>query len=348
MPISKPAIVFHAAQIFLSFIAMCCFASVASFQAHWKIGPSALSGFAVFCGVTNIFLALFLVLVPVIYDKYNKLATMARALRELRVAFILTGAGLAEVVLAAFIGTISAWTEPGCKNPDNDPNAKNGGDAYKRALPGWCQTKKAGCIFFWISTMFWIASFVLIVLDWREGRPVLGAGLRTTSSGLGGRKPRDPPFRPPTHDDAESIISREPRRNRGRDDDYGDDDDGEIQSPFADPRGVYSTTGGGQGRTSLDMYGAFSDPPPSGYAAGRQPSEPARTTTTSPPPTRFHSSLPTQQQSPPPGISRTMAMAYEDTGTTGASYDDPYDRVRATLASSRPQGDPPSYEYRLS
>lgn len=101
MPISKPAIVFHAAEVFFSFIAMCCFASVCAFQAKWKTGPSALSGFAVFVAVTNMFLALFLVLVPVVYDKYNKLARVARALRELRVAFILMGTGLGEVFLAA-------------------------------------------------------------------------------------------------------------------------------------------------------------------------------------------------------------------------------------------------------
>lgn len=80
---------------------MCCFASVAAFQAKWKVGPSALSGFAVFCAVTNMFLALFLVLVPVLYDKYNKMTRVARALRELRVAFILVGVGLGEVFLVA-------------------------------------------------------------------------------------------------------------------------------------------------------------------------------------------------------------------------------------------------------
>lgn len=47
------------------------------------------------------FLALFLVLVPVLYDRYNKMTRVARALRELRVAFILVGTGLAEVFLVA-------------------------------------------------------------------------------------------------------------------------------------------------------------------------------------------------------------------------------------------------------
>jgi len=40
MIISKPAVIFHTSQAFLSFIAMCCFASVAAFQAHWGVGPS--------------------------------------------------------------------------------------------------------------------------------------------------------------------------------------------------------------------------------------------------------------------------------------------------------------------
>jgi hypothetical protein len=46
--------------------------------------------------------------------------------------------------------TISAWTEPGCKNPDNDPNAKLG-DSFKSGLDGWCSAKKAGAVFFWFA-----------------------------------------------------------------------------------------------------------------------------------------------------------------------------------------------------
>jgi hypothetical protein len=39
MIVSKPMIVFRVTQIFFNFIAMACFASVASFQAKWKVGP---------------------------------------------------------------------------------------------------------------------------------------------------------------------------------------------------------------------------------------------------------------------------------------------------------------------
>src|SRR6267154_1928135 len=128
MIVSKPAIIFHISQIFFNFLAMACFASVASFQAKWKIGPcecssplyfhhhpsnptnhpsppqtlhsysfvlfyhskrcsfiyflqfncadwtqciAGLSGFAIFVSVSGIFLALFLLFVPVMYEKYD-------------------------------------------------------------------------------------------------------------------------------------------------------------------------------------------------------------------------------------------------------------------------------------
>ena len=91
--------ILYSCQIFLSFIAMCCFASVASFQAKWHIGPSGLSGFAVFVAVTNIVLSAFLLAVPIVYDRFNKAVRLARALKELRVLLILTCTGVIELLL---------------------------------------------------------------------------------------------------------------------------------------------------------------------------------------------------------------------------------------------------------
>ena len=56
--------------------------------------------------------------------------------------------------------TISAWTEPGCINPDNDPNAKALGDDFKNGLSGWCRTKKAGAVFCWLAFGLWIDFFL--------------------------------------------------------------------------------------------------------------------------------------------------------------------------------------------
>jgi hypothetical protein len=130
---------------------------------------AGLSGFTIFITVAGMCLSAFLLLVPVIYEKYDKFARLARVMKEVRVSFTLTGAGTAISLLIAyvysqysfslshptdcesrFIVTISAWTEPGCKNPDKDPNADKGKD-FKNGLSGWCSTKKAGAVFLWLA-----------------------------------------------------------------------------------------------------------------------------------------------------------------------------------------------------
>ncbi|KAJ8581677.1 hypothetical protein M405DRAFT_800993 [Rhizopogon salebrosus TDB-379] len=362
MIISRHAIIFHASQIFFNFLAMACFASVASFQVKWKIGPSGLSGFAIFVSVSGIFLALFLLCVPVVYEKYDKFTRLARALKEVRVGFILVGSGSIFSLLIASITTISAWTEPGCKNadnrgkstcesacltPSNDPHASLG-DSFKSALPGWCETKRAGAIFFWLASGVLLATFfILLILDWRAGNL--------------GTPPRDPLFTRP-YADVEDGEEEEEEQEGGhsyqpvantiptypRQSKY--DNSNATAPPFADTNrlstaptnasttrlstaqpttnplssadsstnrtSAYSTPPTTTtapttsmiypaSRPSMDAYGAFSDPAPSGYRR------------------RTHL-LPT------PRVSRTM------------QYADPYAAVRASLATSTTS--PPSYE----
>ncbi|KAJ8487622.1 hypothetical protein ONZ45_g14272 [Pleurotus djamor] len=289
MIVSKPAIVFHASQIFFNFIAMACFASVASFQARWRVGPSGLSGFAIFVSVTGMFLSAFMVLVPVIYEKYDKFVRLARALKEVRVGFILTGTGNIFSLLIAFVTTISAWTQPGCKNPDNDPHADLGDD-FKRGLDGWCITKKAGAIFFWLAFAACCTAMF----------------------------PAIPPS--PTPPTASEL---------GHDND-GDDEESEYHIPpcpdWAIPwfrrRHLEHRQLTFRGRKPMDVYGAFSDPAPSGFAASSQANS-------SP-----YSSGPPVLPEPDvgPRVSRTM------------QYADPYAAIRANIGSNPPAATPPSYE----
>ncbi|CCL98395.1 uncharacterized protein FIBRA_00390 [Fibroporia radiculosa] len=304
MIVSKPAIIFHASQSFFNFLAMCCFASVASFQAKWKVGPSGLTGFALFIAVIGIVFPLFLLFVPVVYEKYNKGARLARALSELRVGFIMRGTGSAVSLLIAFIVTISAWTEPGCKNPNNDPHASLG-SSFKNGLGGWCSTKKAGAIFFWLAFGFWMASLTLTILDWRNGKSM---------------RPRDPPFSHPTEfSEVETRMEEEEGEFDDEESQYHKpaDNSDALQSPFADgyapPTSTYAPPT--LPRPSIDAYGAFSDPPPTGFGTGggTSPSPAADT----------------------PRVSRTM------------QYADPYAAVRATLTSGQQHGGsgapPPGY-----
>ncbi|KAI9570648.1 hypothetical protein HD554DRAFT_2203968 [Boletus coccyginus] len=341
MIISKPAIIFYTSQVFFNFLSMACFASVASFQAKWNVGPSGLTGFALFVSVSGIFLSLFLLFVPVVYEKYDKFARLARALQEARVGFILTSTGCAFSLLIAFVTTISAWTEPGCKDASNDPHASLGDD-FVNGLPSWCSTKKAGCIFFWLAFGFWLASLVLLIIDWRSGN-------LTT-------RPLDPPFTRPDIEEVDEVEeepetssyqpvgsvpppsaqTNQPAVTAPRRSTY--DNSNAASSPFADdnrwsaattttnalsttaysssaPRtSGYATPPAAVSRQSLDAYGAFSDPAPSGFGGV--------SSSFAPPPAADPNA---------PRISRTM------------QYADPYAAVRASLAASGHTA-PPSYE----
>ncbi|KAJ7454820.1 hypothetical protein FB451DRAFT_1279482 [Mycena latifolia] len=318
MIVSKPMIIFHTSQIFFNFLAMCCFAAVAAFQAKWHIGPSGLSGFAIFLSLLGIFLPLFMLLVPVAYEKYDKVIRLARALKEVRVGFILTGTGTAFSLLIAFATTISAFTEAGCKDASKDPNAGKGDD-FVAALPGWCSTKKAGAVFFWGAFIFWTASLVLLILDWRSGK------LHTSH-------PRDPPFTHPQQEATEFEMDYDPDE-----DDYQhipparrptasespstyDPEATSGPNPFSDANRYGAQPAPAHGRPSIDAYGAFSDPAPSGFS----PSAPQ---------TRFGGSggpptIPEQDLGPHLGVSRTM------------QYADPYAAVRASIAGQPAQEAP--------
>lgn len=327
---------------------MACFASVASFQAKWGVGPSGLSGFAIFVSVAGIFLSAFMLFVPVIYEKYDKFVKLATALKELRVGVILTGVGCTFSLLIAFVTTISAWTEAGCKNASNDPHASLGSD-YVAALPSWCSTKKAGCIFFWLAFGFWLASLILLIMDWRSGNLT--------------QRPKDTPFTRPDVEEVEGPEEDEPELTAYRP--VGSvapppaaavsqtttaippavtavprlsthDNSNAANSPFADSNrfsGVsataaapvssgyssgayrdsgYATPPAATSRHSLDAYGAFSDPAPTGFGG-----------------VSSSFAAPPTSDANAPRISRTM------------QYADPYAAVRASITPSGNSGAPP-------
>ncbi len=147
-----------------------------------------------------------------------------------------------------------------------------------------------------------MGSLTLAILEWRKNQST---------------RPRDPPFEHPELDegDEESTYEVVPPLKKDADD-Y-------TESPFSDYRysaasstvigsaagysspGKHSIPSAPQPRPSLDAYGAFSDPPPSGFAP---PSD-----------------------NDLRGVSRTM------------QYADPYAAVRASVASV-PSSSPSAYQ----
>jgi hypothetical protein len=53
--------------------------------------------------------------------------------------------------MQSFITSVSVGSQAGCKNAKNDPHAKELGDSFTDGLPGWCATKTAGAVFFWLA-----------------------------------------------------------------------------------------------------------------------------------------------------------------------------------------------------
>jgi len=229
-------------------------------------------------------------------------------------------------------------------------------DEFKNGLDGWCSTKKAGAIFFWLAFGFWLASLGLLIMDWRSGKMA---------------HPRDPPFYPPVvaeqvfedGDDEESSYTHIPPVHH-RSSTY-DDSNANTSSPFSDANrfrdsggaplsaGPPGYGGGGlgmvpAGRPSMDAYGAFSDPPPSGFG-GSGGVSPASAPPPPPPPmsssgfggappvtSSGYGGAPVSPDGGAPAVSRTM------------QYADPYAVVRASIGApvggQSESNTPPSYE----
>jgi hypothetical protein len=188
---------------------------------------------------------------------------------------------------------------------------------------------------------------VVLILDWRSGK--LHAH-------------HDPPFSIPqgNHDEEEaeeeeaSYTHVPPARQTSSSSRY--DNSNATNSPFADGS-RYAVSGSGgptsptaytpastaqplAGRPSMDAYGAFSDPAPTGFGT----SSPGYTTAPSGYSGSGYAPSPARTTGPPilpepdlgPRVSRTM------------QYADPYAAVRATIAGQQgpasPTGLPPSYD----
>jgi hypothetical protein len=158
--------------------------------------------------------------------------------------------------------------------------------------------------------VFWLLSLGLLIRDWRDGVH---------------HAPLDPPFNhPPTNHpdveeddgagDEESTYHQVPGGRNAT-----TDNSNVRNSPFADTNRYNGPISAPASRPSMDAYGAFSDPAPSGFG-----SSPASNVPPVIPEIDFG-----------PRVSRTM------------QYADPYAVVRAQIAAGNPPsptGGPPSYE----
>ena len=154
-----------------------------------------------------------------------------------------------------------------------------------------------------------MASLVLNIMHWRNHKA---------------SRPRDPPFEPPFDTSSDARGEARPVSSHDHEDDDEDEEsqygqvpqlnDNNPNSPFSDanranaarPYSDYSSASATTGpRASVDNYGAFNDPVPSGYGGAS-----------------FGQASGLAGAASPAGVSRTM------------QYADPYAAVRASIAGT--------------
>ena len=171
--VSIPMIVLRIAQLLFDFIATTCLIYSSSGS------PTGLSGFAIFVSVARIVLLSFMMAVPSACEKHDRLARLAQTLRGVRGGLILIFLNLLVACVpppilsstfsfstprSSFITTISTWIQPECKAAwKGQAGGRDVG--FRNGLPGWCATKRAGVVFFWLAFFTWTASFVM---NWRS------------------------------------------------------------------------------------------------------------------------------------------------------------------------------------
>ncbi|WWC91316.1 uncharacterized protein L201_006259 [Kwoniella dendrophila CBS 6074] len=287
-------LILHVVAIFFAFLAICTMGAVAGYQAKW-LKVSGGTGFVIFLLILAFLLSAFLMVVPIVYDRWDRLKRPAQFLNQTRSTFILHAFGTFLMLLCSFIVTISAWTAKGCKNADNDPHADLG-DSYKDGLKDWCTTKKASAIFDWFSFGAWAALLVLTTLIFRKERQE--------------NRRREPSFIPPESNGVSysTILANDDERyaDKGTENyGYSNSNSAHNQNP------EQNRNGNALSRPSVDAYGAFDGDMPGGNVPSHQNN------------TSISSFSGLNAQDNGNGQSRTMQLAYND----------PYAQIRASLQS---------------
>ena len=171
----------------------------------------------------------------------------------------------------------------------------------------------------------------MLIMDWRSGKLIAA---------------RDPPFtRPQVVHEEEGVEEEEEEHTLPpvRQSTASNFTSNSSQSPFADSNSqipastpAYTPAPQAAGRPSMDAYGAFSDPAPSGFGTAQ------------------YNQVPNNSYATPPNIGGPPILPEPDLGGPMVSrtmqYADPYAAVRATIAGQ--QGPvsptsvlpPPSYD----
>lgn len=171
IPITKVQWGLRGAQVFFAFLSMCCIAAVIAFDNKF-MSSSILSNMHLFFFVISMFFAAAIVGIPFIYLKYGKLKAAARALRVVRIEFVLTTIWCVILALISMGLSIELGfrnCEPQSAKFNNYTNGPNN-STFINGLPTTCRTERAGNAFGWFAVAAWLASLGLLAKEWHDNR----------------------------------------------------------------------------------------------------------------------------------------------------------------------------------
>src|SRR5437588_856977 len=116
IPITKLQWGLRGVQIFFAFLAMACIAAVIAFD-NKTTSSTIIDNIFIFFVILSMFMSAAIVGIPYSYLKYGKFKNLARALRIVRIEFVLTS--MWAIIL--FLVSVMLSVEMGLKNCD--PNA---------------------------------------------------------------------------------------------------------------------------------------------------------------------------------------------------------------------------------
>lgn len=193
--VARVNLILRGLQVFFGLVTLLLAVYMATFQSKWVGKPSGLTGLLLFLSTLSLLASIIFLVVPIIYERsnYKMMKGTTRALSEARVGLVSNGVFGFLLLILAMTQTISAYTSPGCKNPQNDPHGKGKDRAqFVAQLGGWCRTKRAEAAFCWFLWVTWFLSLLLFLRQWRLERK---------------NGPRIPPFTHPNEDSAFEPIN---------------------------------------------------------------------------------------------------------------------------------------------
>lgn len=193
-------------QVFFLLITTFIYIAIASFQKKWKVGPSGLTGLAIFVLVQGLLHALALLLVPQIYERTDMLRGLARTIRLTRIQFIVYGTQTGLALILSLVATISAYTG-GCKDHSADPHHDN--KEYIDHMGGFCRNKRAAAAFWWFSFLTLAVSLGIVFKSWYSIRK-LGPKHTTFDPPQGSER------RSIDDDDLDDFDPEDPKSTSGR------------------------------------------------------------------------------------------------------------------------------------